>query len=103
MIPNRSLSILKTDEKDYQTYGVTFTVDPKITSDGRNLVLWYPTFCKTDKGLRLYGTRLMQDKDGYYRNTNVQFAKEATRIFNSLGINRRECHTVRLTSKIQGA
>lgn len=79
------------------------TVDQfKLTSDN-GLVLWYPTFCPTSRGLRLYATALPIDKKGYVVAPVMQ-ANEVSQEFAHLGIpDRRKCRTVRLTSEIKGA
>lgn len=100
---NRALSILKTREKDYYSYGVIMTVDQWKMSSDNGLVLWYPTFCPTSRGLRLYATAFPIDKRGYF-DAPVMQADEADQEFQHLGIpSHRKCRTVRLTSQIKGA
>jgi len=92
--------VIKSQQKDYGNYGLVLTVDPKTNGGKTNLVLWYPTFCPTPQGLRMYATQLVQDKDGYLRNVTPQRAKLVDDSWKYIGINRRSCHTVRLTSQL---
>lgn len=100
LFQNRSLSLLNTDKKNYNNYGLILTVDPATNGGKTNLVLWYPTFCPTDKGLRLFATQLLQDKDGNPRDANREQQKYVQDSFDYIGIKRTSCHTVRLTSQL---
>lgn len=51
------MTVLKTPDTNYNTYGLV------ATYHGVNAT-YYPTFCKTAQGLRLYATYYIINKDG---------------------------------------
>lgn len=73
----------------------------KITSDD-GLVLWYPTFCPTSRGLRMFATAFPVTNSGHF-HTTVMEAEAAHDELQFFGIpDSRKCRTVRLTSQIKG-
>lgn len=90
------MAILKTDDKDYQTYGV-------IVNFQGGLDIWYPTFCKTNKGLRMYATVYLIDKDGNIRRNPGFRRRRLVGSLERLGVNWENCRSVRLTSSVSGA
>ncbi|KAJ4158394.1 uncharacterized protein LMH87_008921 [Akanthomyces muscarius] len=82
---------LKTDDKDF---GISTLL---LTRNGKN-ALYYPTFCKTDKGLRLYGTYMVVDKNGQVRANSATVAN-IKRGLAQFGAG-RPCRTVQLTTKL---
>lgn len=91
------MAILKTGATDYHTYGIVLTVN-------RQIELWYPTVCPTKRGLRLFATASVIDKNGHGQGTPKA---EQVRLWRSLrenyGIDGGTCRTVRLTSRISDA
>lgn len=61
------------------------------------------TFFQLSRPLRLYAMKHVQDKDGHLRNQIPEVARLVDNSFNYIGIKRRSCHTVRLTSQIVNA
>ena len=78
-IKYRGLAIVKTADKDYQTYGIILTKDGHID-------LWYATVCKTDKGLRLYATIYLIDKDGNLTRNQNFIRRRMDDSFRNLGV-----------------
>jgi hypothetical protein len=101
------LSQLKTQEKVFQLYGISLTLDDQSgTSDGKGRKkkqeLFYPTACKTRQGLRIYGTRYLVDKEGKVRASDEE-VKQLNYEMDKLGVKVKDCHTVYLTSDNSGA
>jgi len=103
---NRALVTFKGEDKEKYVYGLSLTVDPKQYH--QDLVLWYPTFCKTQSGLRLVGTEYLFDNENKIHAENdkgtVNFGdivRQANSI-KALGLDPKTCHTVWLSSQIEG-
>lgn len=119
MLQNRSLSVLETQENSSLEYGVMLTVAPKETTPGYNpdfdfgydqednkMILWNPTFCQTDKGLRLYATRLVYSQTLLAIDPTSGKSADDMEVFSDIGFMARAgiaastCRTVQLTSQV---
>ena len=100
-----SLVALKSDSKDYKSYGIlTNQTDPSFVSDGLplplNIALLYPTVCKSKDGLMLYGTPKAYNKDGKSNNkpTDGLGAWNWDIEIERFNIDPSTCRTIRLKS-----
>lgn len=80
--------------KDDQDFSVS-TLLP--TRNGKNS-LYYPTFCKTDKGLRLHGMHMVVEKNGQVRANGATVANAKYGLAQLCA--GRPCRTIRLTMKL---
>jgi hypothetical protein len=87
----RTFTIPKTNSQPFTMYGLVFVYK-------KDDLLFFPTFCKTPQGLRLYGTRYAMNEKGPQKST-VSQAKTQMRIFQILKLT--ECRTVQLTSSLE--
>lgn len=67
------LANLKTANKDYQAYGLALKRE-------RETLLYYPTFCPTNAGLRLFSTKFIIDKGDRIGHTSQDYRMWLSRV-----------------------
>ena len=95
-----ALTIIKPQEQSTEVHAI-FVVGMKGPRISESDHMFYPTFCKTPQGLRLFGTQYVHDKDGKVISNN-RYSKEVYRkVFQALKVaDLKDCRTVRLTSSL---
>jgi len=89
---SRTFALLRTTKTDHETWNI-------VISEGGKSATFFPTFCKSSTGLRLYATYYMIDKDGKVR-TPPAYVEALKKGMSQFGLNdiERDCRTVWLTS-----